>query len=97
VRLARLPLAVSISIEDDGVGFDPVETERPERRHGLGLIGIRERAARLNGTVRLESAPGAGTRLIVELPTVARALAASDEQPEQRPAQAPAIQVAVDG
>jgi signal transduction histidine kinase len=97
VRLARLPLAVSISIEDDGVGFDPVEAERPERRHGLGLIGIRERAARLNGTVRLESAPGAGTRLIVELPTVARALAASDLQPEPEPARAPAIQVAVDG
>ena len=96
VRLERLPLAVAITVEDDGAGFDPVEIERPERRQGLGLIGIRERAARLHGTVRLESAPGSGTRLIVELPTVARAVAASDPQPEHGPAPAQA-QVALDG
>jgi signal transduction histidine kinase len=37
-------------------------------RRGLGLIGIRERAAQLGGTVTIETAPGKGTRLTVELP-----------------------------
>ena len=98
VRMERLPLAVAVSIEDDGIGFDPVDVERPERRSGLGLIGMRERAARLQGTVRFDSAPGEGTRLIVELPTVAQKAAAADSEPtEPRPASTPVRQVAVDG
>lgn len=36
--------------------------------HGLGLIGIRERASQVGGTLRVESAPGKGTRVTVELP-----------------------------
>jgi signal transduction histidine kinase len=36
--------------------------------HGLGLIGVRERVVSLGGSLRLESADGAGTRLSVDLP-----------------------------
>ena len=67
VYLQRLVNTVLITIEDDGVGFD-VESSAADTRHGLGLLGVRERAGQLRGTVRIESAPGRGTRLTIELP-----------------------------
>jgi len=72
VYLQRLPNTVLITIEDDGAGFDLAETEQAGGRRGLGLIGIRERVSELGGTVRIESAPGKGTRLTVELPARVR-------------------------
>jgi signal transduction histidine kinase len=55
-------------IDDDGQGFDP---ERIERQDGhLGLYGIRERAELLSGHLVIESEPGAGTSLYVEIPLV---------------------------
>jgi signal transduction histidine kinase len=66
VYLQRLPKTVLITIEDDGIGFD-ADAQHASGR-GLGLIGIRERVSELRGTIRLESAPGSGTRLTVELP-----------------------------
>lgn len=67
VYLQRLPHTVLITIEDDGIGFDPQDTGSAER-HGLGLVGIRERVSHLSGSLLLETAPGRGTRLTVELP-----------------------------
>lgn len=66
VRLMRLPDSLQVEIEDDGGGFDPDDT--PAAPQGFGLIGMRERAAMLGGSLRIWSAPGAGTRLFVELP-----------------------------
>lgn len=66
VTLLRLPDALRVEIEDDGHGFDP-EGE-PEAPRGFGLIGMRERAVMLGGSLRVLSAPGSGTRLFVELP-----------------------------
>ncbi|MDT5269605.1 MAG: hypothetical protein QOH49_1791 [Acidobacteriota bacterium] len=64
--------AISLIIEDDGVGFD---TENMSGAHdnGLGLIGMRERAALFGGTAEVESQPGEGTRVIVRIPTPPRA------------------------
>ena len=60
---------VRLTIEDDGVGFDPSQTARSLRPgSGFGLVGIRERARLLKGRLELESAAGAGTRLIVTVP-----------------------------
>ena len=67
VYLARQPDVLRIVVEDNGVGFDPSSPRSPDRR-GLGLIGMRERASHLNGTVVIESARGRGTRIVVELP-----------------------------
>jgi len=50
-------------IEDDGLGFDPAASTE-----GLGLLGIRERLDLLSGRLVIESAPGAGTTLVVEIP-----------------------------
>jgi len=51
--------------EDDGVGFDP---EQEETHKGLGLLGMRERAAMLDGTFNMRTQPGVGTRIRVEIP-----------------------------
>jgi PAS domain S-box-containing protein len=62
--------AVSLIIEDDGVGFDAESTSGANDK-GLGLVGIRERAALVGGTAEVESQPGEGTRVIVRIPTIA--------------------------
>jgi signal transduction histidine kinase len=63
VLLTRKNDTMSIVIEDDGRGFDPAAPAE-----GLGLSGMRERVALLDGTLRVESSPGAGTTLVMELP-----------------------------
>ena len=68
VYLRRAGDLVQVSIEDNGVGFEPEHARR-----GLGLIGIRERVAHLRGTVHIDTAPGRGTRLTIELPARTRA------------------------
>lgn len=55
---------VMVMIEDDGVGFDPLQVQRADH---FGLLGMRERAEALSGTLTLESAPGAGTTIVVEV------------------------------
>lgn len=52
-----------LRIRDNGAGFDPAA-----KRAGLGLASMRERARLLNGTVTLDSAPGGGTELLVDIP-----------------------------
>jgi signal transduction histidine kinase len=81
VYLQRLPNTVLITIEDDGVGFDATEVSWSGARRGLGLLGIRERVAQLRGTLRLESSPGKGTRVTVELPAQSRTTTIPDVLP----------------
>jgi two-component system NarL family sensor kinase len=64
IRLVATPDRVELSIEDDGRGFDP--TRVPKGRYGL--IGLRERAKLLSGTVKVDSQTGEGTRLMVIVP-----------------------------
>ena len=68
VFLQRLTHTVLVTIEDDGVGFRPEDVSMPGASRGIGLVGIRERVAQLRGELRLESGPGKGTRLTVEIP-----------------------------
>jgi signal transduction histidine kinase len=67
VRLTQLSDRLLVEVEDDGIGFIE-DTDRPIVARGLGLVSIRERAARLGGTFNILSRPGAGTRLVVSLP-----------------------------
>jgi signal transduction histidine kinase len=55
---------VELCVADDGRGFDP-HADFPGH---LGLRFMRERAAAVGGTLEIESAPGAGTRLSVRVP-----------------------------
>lgn len=64
VELTAVPESITLTIDDDGVGFD---IERlPDDR--FGLVGINERARLLGGTLELCSAPGEGTRLTITVP-----------------------------
>lgn len=51
-------------IEDNGLGFDPAEIRTTDH---LGLFGMRERAQMIDGKLVIESTPGKGTTLIVEV------------------------------
>jgi signal transduction histidine kinase len=64
ITLGRQRNAVTVVVEDDGVGFEPART----REDGLGLIGMRERVALVGGRLTIESRPGAGTTFVVEVP-----------------------------
>jgi PAS domain S-box-containing protein len=66
VLLERRDGNVALIIEDDGKGFE-VE-EKANRSKGLGLLGMGERAALLQGEVEIESAPGHGTTVHVRIP-----------------------------
>lgn len=66
VRLDLGPGSVRASVVDDGVGFDPSDQAIRARR--LGLTSMRERAERAGGRLVIESAPGVGTVVRVEVP-----------------------------
>jgi PAS domain S-box-containing protein len=63
VRLMRDETTVELWVRDDGVGFEPGANHR-----GLGLQGMRERAALLGGAVQIESRPGKGTEITARFP-----------------------------
>ena len=67
VTLTRTPHTVRMTISDDGHGFDPSAVTGTRGRR-LGLLGMRERAEMVGGTVRFDSAPGRGATVRVELP-----------------------------
>jgi two-component system sensor histidine kinase DegS len=56
-------------IEDDGIGFDVEEAlARADERRTIGLALIRDRAHMLGGTLDIESVPGEGTRVVLDIP-----------------------------
>jgi signal transduction histidine kinase len=55
-----------MEVRDWGIGFDPARV----RDGAFGLEGIKERARLLGGVAAVESSPGAGTRIRVELPVM---------------------------
>jgi signal transduction histidine kinase len=62
VFLEREDDMARVSVEDDGVGFDPsVSSRTEEARGGFGLFSIRERLDYLGGQFDIQSAPGRGT------------------------------------
>lgn len=65
IRLEFEPHALRLRIDDDGVGFDQAHV--PADGH-FGLMGMTERAKRLAGGLVVQSTPGRGTRLTVEIP-----------------------------
>jgi signal transduction histidine kinase len=57
-----------VSVEDDGCGFDPKLPLQETVAGGMGLSGIRERVRLLHGTLVLNSSPGRGTAIHIEIP-----------------------------
>lgn len=61
--------SVVIEVEDDGKGFDMAAISRTtEKGRGLGLMGMRERVSLFSGTLTIETSPGSGTQLRIEVP-----------------------------
>jgi two-component system sensor histidine kinase UhpB len=69
VRLCRRDDDAEITISDDGHGFD---LNDPERRHGLGLVSITERAKLSGGTISIETGLNRGTRVRATIPVHGR-------------------------
>jgi signal transduction histidine kinase len=65
LRLAATPRGATLTISDDGVGFD---VDRKLGAGHFGLANLRDRAAAISGTLSIESGAGSGTRIIVALP-----------------------------
>jgi PAS domain S-box-containing protein len=65
VHLRREREGVCLSVQDDGAGFSPSDPRKPA---SLGLVGLRERAQLLRGTLTIVSAPGQGTRVEAHVP-----------------------------
>jgi PAS domain S-box-containing protein len=75
VQLIRTPTTINLVIEDNGKGFDPKKIDdarfvdaEGKINSGMGLVSMRERAATCNGTFTVDSTPGKGTDIIVEIP-----------------------------
>jgi signal transduction histidine kinase len=66
LRLEEREQLLVLTVRDDGVGFDPGATAHRSRR--LGLTSMEERAASLGGALRIDSAPGVGTTIRLEVP-----------------------------
>jgi two-component system sensor histidine kinase UhpB len=64
IELSGTPEALTLTIADDGRGFDVSQPGNPD---GLGIFSIRERANAIGATVDVSSAPGAGARVKVAL------------------------------
>jgi two-component system, NarL family, sensor kinase len=68
-RLRRQNGSIVLSIRDDGVGVNP-DRDPPRRamKEGMGLIGLRERAAYVGGTLEIKSFRGAGMEVTARIP-----------------------------
>jgi signal transduction histidine kinase len=64
-RLAQAGKEVVLVVKDDGIGF---QTSDPRKPQSIGLVGLRERARLLRGSVAIQSEPGKGTRVEARLP-----------------------------
>lgn len=70
VTLQQADGKIVATVQDDGLGFNPELLGRAEFPR-FGLATMRERAESIGGTVRLDSSPGQGTRVTVEIPAPA--------------------------
>jgi ligand-binding sensor domain-containing protein/signal transduction histidine kinase len=75
IRLHYQPCALSLSVKDDGRGFQSAAASEVMRGH-FGIPVMEERARKLGGTFRVESAAGCGTEIVVSVPFQMPALVA---------------------
>jgi len=63
---------VRLTVDDDGKGFDPETIKNTAKKfRGIGLISIKQWVTAMNGTMSIESHPGKGTRVVIDIPLVA--------------------------
>jgi len=68
IRITRNQERITLSIRDNGIGFNTANRPSKGAKNGFGLTGMEERAHSLGGSFRVRSAPGLGTVMIAEIP-----------------------------
>ena len=68
VCFRKLPRSVSMQITDNGKSFDVEQMWKTRKSQRLGLLGMRERVEMVRGKFKIESAPGKGTTVLVQIP-----------------------------
>jgi signal transduction histidine kinase len=68
VFLTRDAATLSVTVSDEGRGFDAKEVRRVRIDGGLGLFGLTDRAESIGGSVDVKSTPGKGSRITLRLP-----------------------------
>ena len=68
MTVRQAPDGLAAEVEDNGLGFAVSEQGKPLRGRGLGLLGMRERAAGVGGSLVIDSSPGHGTRIHLRIP-----------------------------
>ncbi|HWD20558.1 MAG TPA: sensor histidine kinase [Verrucomicrobiae bacterium] len=71
IQLDYRPQGVRLEVSDDGIGFDPLHCPSIEAGH-FGLLDMQERVQRMGGRLSIESQPGRGARVIVDVPEGAK-------------------------
>lgn len=66
----QAPQSVELTVNDDGIGFDPASLSQAVHQGHVGLTQMLERVANLNGIIIINSEPGQGTTLQISLPLV---------------------------
>ncbi len=66
-QIFKQDMLIVLVIDDDGVGFNSKSLEE-ESVKGIGLISMRERVNAFGGTFNIDSQPGKGTEIIIEIP-----------------------------
>ncbi len=77
VQLERVNGGIQLVVSDDGRGFDP---NLSKSEHHLGMAVMQARMERVGGTLTIETAPGAGTRVIASIPILAPVPAVLNEE-----------------
>jgi two-component system, NarL family, sensor histidine kinase UhpB len=74
IVLERRTADLRVVVDDDGCGFDPEDTSRLARPEGapIGISGMRERLSLIGGVLTIESAPGAGASVFIQVPITER-------------------------
>ena len=74
VKMRRHEEILTVVIEDNGIGFNLEKVvSQYEQGESLGLINLRERAELVNGLLRIDTAPGEGTRITLNVPLTEKA------------------------
>jgi signal transduction histidine kinase len=74
VKMCRQEEILTVAIEDNGTGFDLEKVvSKYEQGESLGLINLQERAELVNGLLRIDTAPGEGTRITLTVPLTEKA------------------------
>ncbi|MDD5260778.1 MAG: ATP-binding protein [Methylacidiphilales bacterium] len=81
VNLKQQGAMIELSIHDDGIGFNTEDhSARRKAKGGLGLLGMRERAAYVGGTLSIKSIPRSGTKIEALIPLPPKSTAAKRKQ-----------------